>query len=164
MQCGSDAIQDWLSWRHGAQCHCRVALWWRHRDAGIHSEDGDSCFIYTYWNHELSWCQLCHQWWHCRLSLWQPAVPPVATILHHCKLSTLSSLVALQDVITTTCSATSDNKVGIMISCQLCHQWWHCRLSLRQPAVPPVTTSWQQTGENSLPETMNQQSSIRHRA
>ena len=42
---------------------------------------------------ELTSWQLCYPWWHCRLSWWQPAV---------------------QVVIMTTCSATRDNKVGIM--------------------------------------------------
>ena len=27
----------------------------------------------------LSWHQTCHDWWHWRLSLWQPPVPPVMT-------------------------------------------------------------------------------------
>ena len=30
---------------------------------------------------ELSWCQRCSQWQHCRLSWWQPAVLPVTTKL-----------------------------------------------------------------------------------
>ena len=30
---------------------------------------------------EMSWCQLCRYWWHQRLSLWQPLVPPVTTKL-----------------------------------------------------------------------------------
>ena len=39
------------------------------------------CFCNNTENRELSWCQLCHNWWHCRLSLWQAAVPPVMTKL-----------------------------------------------------------------------------------
>ena len=40
--------------------------------------------VHNYWkavtNHqELSWCQLCHHWWQCRLSWQQPALPPVMT-------------------------------------------------------------------------------------
>ena len=27
-------------------------------------------------NWEFLWCQLCHHWWHQRLSLWLPTVPP----------------------------------------------------------------------------------------
>ena len=32
-------------------------------------------------NWELSWCQLCHHWWHHRLSSWQSVVPPLMTKL-----------------------------------------------------------------------------------
>ena len=32
-------------------------------------------------NVELSSCQFYYQWWHCRLSAWQPAVLPVLTML-----------------------------------------------------------------------------------
>ena len=39
---------------------------------------------------ELSYCQLCHHWWHCRLSWRQPAVPPVMTNLSSWQLSVIS--------------------------------------------------------------------------
>ena len=32
-------------------------------------------------NQKFSWCQLCHHWWHWRLSVWQPPVLPVMTKL-----------------------------------------------------------------------------------
>ena len=41
---------------------------------------------------ELSWCQLCCYWWHCRLSLWQPAVPPVTTKLASWQLSIFAAV------------------------------------------------------------------------
>ena len=37
-------------------------------------------------NLTLSRCQICRQWWHRRLSLWQPPMPPVATNLASCQL------------------------------------------------------------------------------
>ena len=39
---------------------------------------------------KLSWCQLCRHWWHRRLSLWQPTVPPVTTKLALWQLSVFS--------------------------------------------------------------------------
>ena len=58
-------------------------------------------------NYKLSWCQLCHHWWHRRLSLRQPPVLPVRT-----KLAILSE--AVQVVIMTTSGAASEDKVGII--------------------------------------------------
>ena len=37
--------------------------------------------IGPYWNWQFSWCRLCNQWWHCRLSLWQPAVSAVSPMI-----------------------------------------------------------------------------------
>ena len=39
---------------------------------------------------ELQWCQLCHHWWHWRLSLWQPPVLPLKTKLASLQLSVVS--------------------------------------------------------------------------
>ena len=36
------------------------------------------CTVFTE-SKEFCWCQLCHHWWHQRLSLWQPQVPPMMT-------------------------------------------------------------------------------------
>ena len=41
---------------------------------------------------EFSWCQICHHWWHRRLSLWQPSVPPVTTKLVSWRLSVVRSV------------------------------------------------------------------------
>ena len=48
--------------------------------------------LYTTENWELSKCQLCHHWWHCSLSKWQPAVPPVMTRLASWWFSVFSAL------------------------------------------------------------------------
>ena len=85
-------------------------------------------------NQELSWCQLCHHWCHCRLSLLKTkschdanfVITGVTAGCHYWKprvvmMPTLSSLVSLQVVII-------ENQE--LSWCQLCHHWCHCRLSL----------------------------------
>ena len=69
---------------------------------------------------------------------------------HHWKprvvtMPTWSSLVTLQVVVMTICGTASDDQVGIMKSQFSERHWWHRRLLVWQPAVPPVTTklaSW----------------------
>ena len=39
---------------------------------------------------ELSWCRVCHHWWHCRLSERQPAMPPVMPKLASWQVSVFS--------------------------------------------------------------------------
>ena len=48
---------------------------------------------YDYWKRELSWCQLfCRYWWHQRLLLCQPPMPPMATMLVSWQLSVFIDL------------------------------------------------------------------------
>ena len=49
---------------------------------GCHFTDDIFKCIFCEW----SWCQICHHWWHRRLSLWQPALPPGMTQLASRKL------------------------------------------------------------------------------
>ena len=44
-------------------------------------------------NSQLPWCQLCYHWWHHRLSLWQPVVPPAMTKLASWRLSFQTNII-----------------------------------------------------------------------
>ena len=65
----------------GFQVHW-IHLW--HIDAIF-----ENCISSSAENQQSSWCQLYHHWWHWRLSLRQPTVPPVMTKLESWALQPL---------------------------------------------------------------------------
>ena len=79
-------------------------------------------------NAELLWCQFCHQWWHCRLSLRQRGVPPVMTKLTSWQLCFQSLYQDVFIIIRRSCydanSAISGGTAGCHYDNVECHQWW----------------------------------------
>ena len=85
-----------------------------------------------WWHHRLSlW--LCHHWWHHRLSLWQPMVPPVKTKLASWQLSVFNKdkvcEYEFQDVKSSSLPMNKMYGCILYILTVFCHVQWYDRYS-----------------------------------
>ena len=86
-----------LRWSHARKSYRGVCIFF-FNIAKLHKT------LYT-GNQKLSWCRLCHHWWHQRLSSWQPLVPPVMTKLASWQLG--SQCIGIFEAPSTPCNGTN---------------------------------------------------------